>query len=172
MPSGTKSLPIHVVLTGLLSLAFDAMIAEFREEVEKSEFEDIRQAHACVFRYVKDSGLRLTDIAELTNMTKQSVGEVVDDLAERGYVERIPDPDDGRAKLICLTQKGKEAQEFGYDTFAAIEDRWAERFGEERIAGLREILEEIVATEAPYAVPELQPGMTTSRGGLEGCEVT
>ncbi len=172
MAIGTRNLPIHVVLTGLLSLAFDAMIAEFREEIEKSEFEDIRQAHACVFRYVKESGLRLTEIAELTNMTKQSVGEVVDDLAARGYIERVPDPADGRAKLICLTQRGKEAQEFGFGIFATIEDRWAERYGADRIAGLREILEEIVATEAPYAVPELQPGLTNSRGGSEGCEAT
>lgn len=172
MDSETKSLPIHVALTGLLSLAFDAMLTEFREKVEDSEFDDIRPAHACVFRYVRGTGLRLTDIAELTNTTKQSVGEVVDDLVERGYVERIPDPADGRAKLICLTQRGKDAQAYGFDTFAEIEDRWAERFGADRIAGLREILEEIVATEAPYAVPEMQPGMITSRGGLGGCEVT
>jgi len=172
MASGTQSLPIHVVMTGLFSLAFDAMIAEFRAEVEKSEFEDIRQTHACVFRYVRGAGLRLTEIAELTNMTKQSVGEVVDDLTQRGYVERVPDPVDGRAKLICLTQRGKEAQEFGYDTFATIEDRWAERYGAERIASLRELLEEIVAAEAPYAVPELQPEITRPRGGLEGCEAT
>jgi DNA-binding MarR family transcriptional regulator len=172
MATETKSLPIHVVLTGLLSLAFDAMISEFRGEIEKSEFDDIRQTHACVFRYVKGSGLRLTEIAELTNMTKQSVGEVVDDLAERGYVERVPDPADGRAKLICLTERGQEAQDFGFGIFATIEDRWSERYGADRIAGLREILEEIVAAEAPYAVPELQPGITRPRGGLEGCEAT
>jgi DNA-binding MarR family transcriptional regulator len=172
MVLGSKSLPIHVVLTGLFSLACDAMLTEFREEIEKSEFEDIRPAHACVFRYVREAGLRLTEIAELTNMTKQSVGEVVDDLTERGYVERLPDPADGRAKLICLTPRGKEAQEFGFGIFATIEDRWAERYGADRIADLREILEEIVAAEAPYAVPELQPGMTNSRGGLEGCEAT
>jgi DNA-binding MarR family transcriptional regulator len=172
MPPGTQSLPIHVVLTGLLSLAYDEMFAEFREEIEKSEFSDLRQAHACVFRYVKESGLRLTEIAELANMTKQSVGEVVDDLTERGYVERVPDPADGRAKLICLTQRGQEARDFGFSVFATIEDRWAERYGAERIASLREILEEIVAAEAPYAVPELQSGITNSRGGLEGCEAT
>jgi DNA-binding MarR family transcriptional regulator len=172
MAPAAKSLPIHVVLTGLLSLAFDAMITEFREEVEQSRFDDIRTTHACVFRYVKDPGLRLTEIAELANMTKQSVGEVVDDLVARGYVERVPDPADGRAKLICLTPKGKDAQEFGYDTFAAIEDRWAERYGAERVADLREILEEIVAKEAPYAVPDLETGIATSRGGLEECEAT
>ncbi|HWO47733.1 MAG TPA: MarR family winged helix-turn-helix transcriptional regulator [Solirubrobacterales bacterium] len=157
MPNHAKNLPIHVVLTGLLSLAFDAMITEFRQEIEDSEFGDMRPTHACVFRYVRGTGLRLTDIAELANMTKQSVGEVVDDLVERGYAERVPDPADGRAKLICLTKRGEKAQEFGFQAFAAIEKRWADRYGPERIAELRSILEEIVAGEAPYAVPELQP---------------
>jgi DNA-binding MarR family transcriptional regulator len=157
MPADSKAMPIHVVLTGLLNLAFDAMIAEFRTEIEDSEFDDVRTTHACVFRYVRGPGLRLTDIAELANMTKQSVGEIVDDLVERGYVERVPDPADRRAKLICFTDRGAEAQEFGFRTFAEIEDRWAERYGADRIADLREMLEEIVAAEAPYAVPELQP---------------
>ncbi len=157
MKESSKAMPIHVVLTGLFSLAFDAMIAEFRREIEDSEFDDMRPTHACIFRYVRGPGMRLTDIAELANMTKQSVGEIVDDLVERGYVERVPDPADRRAKLICFTARGKEAQEFGFRTFAEIEDRWAERYGADRIAGLREMLEEIVAAEAPYAVPELQP---------------
>jgi len=157
MPADSKAMPIHVVLTGLFSLAFDAMIAEFRTEIEDSEFDDMRPTHACVFRYVRGSGLRLTDIAELANMTKQSVGEIVDDLVERGYVERVPDPADRRAKLICFTERGEEAQEFGFRVFAEIEERWAERYGADRIAELRGMLEEIVAAEAPYAVPELQP---------------
>lgn len=156
MGENTKNLPIHVVLTGLLGLASDAMLAEFRAKVEESEFADIRPTHACVFRYVRDSGLRLTEIAELTNMTKQSVGEVVDDLAARGYVQRVPDPADRRAKLIRLTERGKEAQAFGFRAFAEIEESWAERHGNERVAELRETLEEIVAAEAPYAVPELE----------------
>lgn len=156
MTVDTQRLSIHLPLTGLLDLAFDAMIAEFRIEIENSEFNDIRPTHGCVFRYVKGPGLRLTDIAERANMTKQSVGEIVDDLAERGYVKRIPDPADRRAKLICLTGRGEEAQAFGFRTFAEIEARWAGRHGAERIARLRGTLEEIVAVEAPYAVPEVQ----------------
>jgi DNA-binding MarR family transcriptional regulator len=155
MPSDAKTLPIFVPMTGLLDLAFDAMIAEFRSEIEGSGFHDIRPTHGCVFRHVKAPGLRLTEIAERANMTKQSVGEIVDDLVERGYVERVPDPADKRAKLICLTGRGEEAQEFGFRTFAEIEERWAERYGAERIANLRETLEEVVAVEAPFAVPEL-----------------
>lgn len=155
MTPGSKNAPAQIPLTGLLDLAFDAMIEEFRGELEQSEFRDVRPTHGCVFRYVKGPGLRLTDLAERANMTKQSVGEIVDDLAARGYVTRVPDPDDKRAKLICLTERGEEAQAFGLRLFAKVEKRWAERYGAERIAALRELLEEIAATEAPFAVPEL-----------------
>jgi DNA-binding MarR family transcriptional regulator len=156
MTSSPKKLPIEIPLTGLLDIAFDAMIAEFRTELEKTEFSDIRPTHGCVFRFVQGGGgMRLTEIAERANMTKQSVGEIVDDLAARGYVKRVPDPEDRRAKLVCLTERGKEAQAFGRRLFAEVEQRWAERYGAARIAGLRETLEEITATEAPFAVPEL-----------------
>jgi DNA-binding MarR family transcriptional regulator len=155
MTPGSKKLPVEIPLTGLLDIAFDAMIAEFRTELEQTEFRDVRPTHGCVFRFVKGGGLRLTEIAERANMTKQSVGEIVDDLVARGYVKRVPDPVDRRAKLICLTERGEEAQAFGLRLFAEVEKRWADRYGAERIASLRETLEEITAAEAPYAVPEL-----------------
>ncbi|TMK58429.1 MAG: winged helix DNA-binding protein [Actinobacteria bacterium] len=130
------------------------MLAEFRSEIEQSEFDDLRITHGCVFRYVRGTGMRLTEIAERANVTKQSAGEIVDDLVELGYVERVPDPADRRAKLVRLTGRGEKAQEFGFRAFAAIEERWADRFGAERIASLRKTLEEVVATEASHAVPE------------------
>jgi DNA-binding MarR family transcriptional regulator len=103
---------------------------------------------------MKERGLRLTEIAERGNMTKQSAGEVVDDLVARGYVERIPDPDDRRAKIVRLTERGEAAQVYGFQLLAEIEKRWGERFGAERIADLRATLEGIAAVEAPFAVSE------------------
>lgn len=151
---GSNQPPVHIPLHGLLEFAFDAIIEEFRGELEESEFSDVRLAHGCVFRYTKERGLRLTEIAERGNMTKQSAGEVVDDLVARGYVERIPDPDDRRAKLVRLTERGEAAQAHGFHLLAEIEKRWGERYGAERIAGLRAMLEEIAAVEAPFAMPE------------------
>ena len=85
-------------------------------------------------------------------MAKQSVGEVASDLEKRGYVERVPDPSDGRAKIIRLTERGCDAQAVGRGLIDDIERDWAERFGEERIASLREALEAIAA-ERLAAVP-------------------
>src|SRR5690348_10285241 len=106
---GSNTPPTHFPLHGLLEFAFDAIIEEFLDELQNTEFSDIRLVHGCVFRHMKERGLRLTEIAERGNMTKQSAGEVVDDLVARGYVERIPDPDDRRAKIIRLTERGEAA---------------------------------------------------------------
>jgi DNA-binding MarR family transcriptional regulator len=160
MSPGSKNSPLGVPLPGLLDIVSEAFFSEFREELEQSEFGDVRPTHGCVFRYVQGEGLRLTDIAERAKLTKQSVGEIVDDLVARGYVQRIPDPEDRRAKLICLTERGEAAQRHGRRLFAKVEKRWAERYGAERIAALRQLLEEVAADKAPFAVPEIaQPDL-------------
>jgi DNA-binding MarR family transcriptional regulator len=148
--------PINQIpISGLLEIAIEAILTEFRVELAEAGYGDIRATHGCVFRFVHEGGLRLTELATLAGMTKQSIGEIVDGLVERGYVERFPDPADRRAKLIRLTAKGEEAQTVGFGLFAKLEQRWADRYGAERFAQTRELLEEIATTEAPQAVPEL-----------------
>ena len=89
--------------------------------------------------------MRLTDLAEAAGFTKQAVGEVVADLERLGYVERVPDPADGRAKLVRLSERGHRARELAGQMFEEIEAGWAERLGEERLATFREVLEELAA---------------------------
>jgi DNA-binding MarR family transcriptional regulator len=144
-----------VALPGLFEAAKQALLTEFERELDKRGYGDIRPTHGCVFRFVREDGMRLTELAEHACMTKQSCGELVDELCRNGYVERIPDPDDKRAKLICLTERGKEAQRVGYALFGELEEEWGRRFGPERLAQVREVLEEIATSEAPQAVPEL-----------------
>src|SRR6266498_3789818 len=100
-------------LIRLLDVAFDDFSDELAKRVEAAGFTDIRPGHGCVFGTIDPQGSRLTDLAQRANMTKQSVGEATSDLEQRGYVERVPDPDDGRAKIIRLTERGREAQAIG-----------------------------------------------------------
>jgi DNA-binding MarR family transcriptional regulator len=144
-----------VSLAGLLEAVKEAVLSEFRLELEMSDYADIRPTHGCVFRFVREDGMRLTELAGLAGITKQSAGELVDELVGLGYVERVPDPGDRRAKLIQLTERGKVAQEVGFSLFAEVERRLADRYGAERIESLRETLEVLAAGEAPKAVPEL-----------------
>jgi DNA-binding MarR family transcriptional regulator len=131
----------------LLSVAFDDFCTLLERRLADTPYNDIRISHGCVFGNIDPDGTRLTDLAERARMTKQSVGEVTSDLEQRGYVERIPDPSDGRAKIIRLTERGRAAQSLGIGLIDEIEQEWAERFGADRVAVLREALEAITAGE-------------------------
>src|ERR1700748_316700 len=144
-----KGDPSQVTLPALMDLAVDAMYVDFRKLLEQSPCTDVRPTHGCVFRFVHGEGMRLTELATKAGLTKQSVGEIVDDLAGLGYLERFPDPTDKRAKLIRLTEKGLEAQAIGFHLFEKLEADWAEAFGAERIAALRALLEEAALAKAP-----------------------
>ena len=71
-------------------------------------FTDYRPTYQPVFQWCRPEGSRLTELAERVGVTKQSMGEIIDVLEQRGYVERVPDPTDGRAILIRRTQRGWE----------------------------------------------------------------
>lgn len=145
----------RITLPGLMDLAVEAMYIDFRALLEQADITDVRPTHGCVFRFLDGDGMRLTALASLAGLTKQSVGEIVDDLANLGYVERYPDPTDKRAKLIRLTDKGLKAQSIGFALFKQLEEDWAETFGADRIGALRSLLEEVALAKAPAAVPEL-----------------
>lgn len=144
-----------VPMVGLLEVATEALFAEFNQELAQAGFTDLRPTHGCAFRFIGPEGLRLTDLARLADITKQSAGEIVSDLERSGYVERVPDPADKRAKLIRLTKRGEDAQQVGFALLAELEQRWSERYGAERIAALRETLEDLTVGELPSQVPEL-----------------
>ncbi|HEY1518708.1 MAG TPA: MarR family winged helix-turn-helix transcriptional regulator [Solirubrobacteraceae bacterium] len=144
--------PRPPLMIRLLNLAFDDFCEDLEQRVADTPYSDIRMTHGCVFGNIDPEGTRLTDLAERARMTKQSVGEVTSDLEQRGYVERVPDPSDGRAKIIRLTERGRAAQALGVGLIDEIEQEWAERFGTERVTALREALEAITG-ERVGAVP-------------------
>jgi DNA-binding MarR family transcriptional regulator len=127
----------------LLAVAFDDFCEGLERRLADTPYNDIRISHGCVFGNIDPDGTRLTELAERARMTKQSVGEVTSDLEQRGYVERVPDPTDGRAKIIRLTERGRDAQALGVGLIDELEQEWAERFGAERVAALREALETV-----------------------------
>jgi DNA-binding MarR family transcriptional regulator len=139
--------PRPALMIRLLNVAFDDFCDDLERRVADTPYSDIRVAHGCVFGNIDPEGTRLTELAARARMTKQSVGEVTSDLEQRGYVERVPDPRDGRAKIIRLTERGRAAQSLGIGLIDEIEQEWAERFGADRVAVLREALEAITAGE-------------------------
>jgi DNA-binding MarR family transcriptional regulator len=106
----------------------------------------MRPAHATVFIHMDRGGIRLTRLAQKANMTPQSMAELVDDLAAAGYLERVPDPTDGRAKLIVFTPEGARALERGLEVVAEVEAELNATLGPSRARDLRATLEQIIAT--------------------------
>lgn len=130
-------------LVALLQDVQRALQDELHARLRDLGWPEIRPSHGCVFGGMTPEGARLTDLAERARLTKQSVGEIVSNLEELGYVERIPDPDDKRAKLVRLTPQGEAVQKAARETFAEIEAAWGERIGKRKVADLRATLEEL-----------------------------
>jgi DNA-binding MarR family transcriptional regulator len=120
---------------------------ELHARLDAEGYPDIRPGHGCVFRFIEVEGSRLTQLAGRAGMTKQAVGEVVADLERLGYLERVPDPEDGRAKIIRLSARGWDAQAAALRIFADIELRWARAVGDEQVAEVRKTIEAILASE-------------------------
>jgi DNA-binding MarR family transcriptional regulator len=140
-------------LPALLTEVKTAILERFFERLGEEGFRDIREGHGCVFGFIDvEEGSRLTDLAERAGLTKQAVGEAAAHLVALGYVERVPDPKDGRAKIIKLTPHGLEAVITGRRLFAEIEREWAQQLGEDLLAGLREAVEKIADTERESAL--------------------
>lgn len=129
----------------LLRAPFQELVARIADGLAAAGFDDIRPAHTAVFQHIKAEGSRLSALAEAAQITKQSMGYLVDDLERLGYVERRPDPTDRRAALICLTERGWEEVETALRIIAEVEDDWAKRLGRSRMRELRALLSELAA---------------------------
>ena len=76
-------------------------------------------------------------------MTKQSMAQLVAHLEQHGYVERVPDPADGRAKLVRATARGRQVYAIVRELIVELDARLDERMGAAKVAQLRELLEEL-----------------------------
>ncbi|MGV9415728.1 MarR family winged helix-turn-helix transcriptional regulator [Nocardia sp. NPDC003693] len=100
---------------------------------------------------IDPGGTRLTDLAERAQVTKQTAGFLVDQLERAGYVERVPDPSDGRARLVRLSPFGREMADRANVIAARIQDEWAAHLGPRRTRALREALTALREITDPYA---------------------
>jgi DNA-binding MarR family transcriptional regulator len=131
-------------ITRLLLEARRALAAELDADLEERGYPDLRPGHAALFLSVdRRSGSRLTDLAERTRLTKQAMMSMVDDLESRGYVRRVPDPSDSRAKLVRLTAHGRRAAAECRRAIQALEQRTRRQLGDRAYDGLRESLESL-----------------------------
>jgi DNA-binding MarR family transcriptional regulator len=133
-----------------------AVAAELEQRVlegyQAAGFTDIRAAHAHIFRLLPPEGCRVTELAERAYSSKQATSYLVDYLEEHGYVERVPDPKDGRAQIVRRTERGWELNRTTRQLVQQVQNEWAQQLGEERMAVMIESLRRLVhLLGVPYA---------------------
>lgn len=133
------------MLGALLRIPFQAIVARIHEGLAVAGYTDLRPAHFVVFQQMRPEGVRLTELAESAQITKQSMGYIVDYLEEQGYVERVPDPADGRARIIRLTERGKSVERTAREIIQDVEAEWSRHLGERRMRQLHQTLSDLVA---------------------------
>lgn len=128
----------------LLRMPYEAFIQRLFERMKEAGFADIHPAHAIVFQHLGREEMRVTELAERSQFTKQYVGRLAAELESLGYLERTDDPSDGRARLVRLSRRGKELTSVAERAIVEIEDDWSRRVGSDRYAELRGLLSDLI----------------------------
>ncbi|MCW2590197.1 MAG: MarR family transcriptional regulator [Mycobacterium sp.] len=119
--------------------------------IQQAGFDDWTLAQVRVFQRIAPDGSRLTDLADQAQVSKQSAGVLVDQLERLGYVRRVPDPTDGRARLIVIEERGRRAAEVATATSAEILAEWTAYLGTRNFTLLHQILDQLREITDPYA---------------------
>ena len=132
-----------LLIGALLTIPMQALSRRVADAVSARGFSDFHQSNRPIFIWCKPGGSRLTELAKRAGVTKQSMGEMVDALERRGYVERVPDPTDARATLIRRTPRGWELTQLICKVVKDVQREWARALGRERFATLMGTLREL-----------------------------
>jgi DNA-binding MarR family transcriptional regulator len=138
-PGGARPPYIGAMLRDVWQWVRDQMYAG----VVAAGYGDLSAAHVGLWRYPGLDGRRPSQLADHVGITKQSVNDLLGHLEGHGYLHRVPDSADGRARVIRLTLKGQQLQETIYAEAGAAQQRIAEILGPRRFAQLHDSLERL-----------------------------
>ena len=141
----------HVDLGLGLFIPYRYMEDRIFRTLQEAGFADWTLAQVRVFQRIAPDGSRLTELAAQAQMSKQSAGVFVDQLEALGYVRRIPDPSDGRARLIVIEERGRRAADLARATSQEILAEWSAYLGTRNFELLKQILDQLCEITDPYA---------------------
>jgi DNA-binding MarR family transcriptional regulator len=123
--------------------------AELAQRLREAKLEGARVPHVHVTAYLRPEGSRLTELAHRAGLTRPAMVELVDDLERLGFVERRPDPADRRAKLICLTTRGRHVTRTSHEIIAELEAEYAGVIGAERFEAMCDAIQALLDPARP-----------------------
>jgi DNA-binding MarR family transcriptional regulator len=131
----------------LLGVAYQEFVRELHRAHAAAGFADLGRSDGFVFRSLAIRPMTVSELASRLEITKQGAAQIIDDMERRGYVERRPDPDDRRAKLVRLSERGRRAFANARRFHQEYERDLARRHGADAVATLRAMLEAIAGAE-------------------------
>lgn len=146
------------LIGALVGAIYEALTVRVTARIVAEAGEELRRGQVEVFRFLPPEGERVTDLAAAVGTSKQAMGYVVDGLIARGYLEREPDPRDGRAQIVRRTERGWEVNRAARRAVLEVQAEWTETLGAERMGVLLELLEDLVrhlGVEYQGSIPEV-----------------
>ena len=137
-------------LATLMFVSYRAMDERVRHAMRDAGY-DVTVAQARLAQRIAEDGTRLTELADRAGVTKQTASLLVAALEREGLVERVPDPEDGRARLIRLSARGREAAQRAMEVVVGVEGEWTAHLGPELTERLREALVRLREVTDPYS---------------------
>lgn len=133
-------------LTAALLAAAGSLVDDIHNGVVARGFTNVRPTHGFVFTRLAPGGATVTELAEHLGFTRQAASQIVDELEHKGYVERRPHPDDARARLVVLTDRGRRCTEAAESAARDAMEPWEDIIGERRLLKLRDELVRLAPT--------------------------
>ena len=137
-------------LATLMFVSYRAMDERVRQAMRDAGY-DVTVAQARLAQRIAEEGTRLTELADRAGVTKQTASLIVAALEREGLVERVPDPADGRARLIQLSSRGRQAAQRAMEVVIGVESEWTAHLGPELTERLREALVRLREITDPYS---------------------
>jgi DNA-binding MarR family transcriptional regulator len=129
--------PTRPLIGLLLRLLYQHYAQDIEVALREAGFGDLSPAHANVFPFLQPEGISVSELATLARVRKQTMAEAIDQLERMGYVERRPNPEDRRSRLVFPTKRGSAVRPVTHKTAERVEERWAEVTSKEELEALR-----------------------------------
>jgi DNA-binding MarR family transcriptional regulator len=132
--------PEEMLIGALLRVPAQAIHRRIIKELNAAGFKELRLPHMAVLQYPGPDGVRPGTLAERAGMSKQAINQLLGSLEDLGYVVRSDVPDEGRARIIRFTKRGRDAYSKVYEILRDVEREWSAELGPKRFAQLKELL--------------------------------
>ncbi|WP_405136204.1 MarR family winged helix-turn-helix transcriptional regulator [Nocardia sp. NBC_01388] len=130
----------------LLGQAYQAFVQELHTHLAEHGHRVLGASYGYVLRTLAENALTASQLGERLGITAQGAAKIVDEMVRHGYVERRPDPEDKRAKLLHLSDHGRDMLNTVRQFHAEYEKTLTARTGKEHIETVRAVLTEIINT--------------------------